>query len=240
MEVVGVIPARLKSTRLPSKPLLQIGGKPLIQWVYERAKEAKTLNRLLVATDSPNIRNTVIQFGGEALLTSRKHSSGTDRVAEVMKKIPGEIIIDIQGDEPLVRSSSIDKLVDLMIQNSHVEIATLVTRCREDEFDNTNIVKVACGRDDFAIYFSRAPVPFFRNDNPDYYKHIGVYGFRRSTLLELSELPRSRLEEIEGLEQLRALEHNYRIKVVFTPYHTIGVDTPEDLYKVERFLKEEF
>lgn len=214
-------------------------GKPLIQWVYERARGAETLDRLLVATDTAEISHTVIQFGGEALLTSGEHSSGTERVAEVARNLPYEIVVNIQGDEPLVRSASIDELVSFMVQNPEVELVTLVTRCHKDEFENPNIVKVACGKDDFALYFSRTPIPYFRNGNIDYYKHIGVYGFRRSTLLELSAMPRSKLEEIEDLEQLRALEHNYRIKVIFTPYHTIGVDTPEDLRKVEKVLKEE-
>lgn len=239
MEVLGVIPARLHSMRLPSKPLLQIKGKPLIQWVYERAKQAKKLSRLIVATDSSEIMRTVIQFGGEALLTSKKHPSGTDRVAEVARSLTHEIIVNIQGDEPLIRADSIDKLVDLMIKNSEVQIATLITRCHDDELRNPNIVKVVCGRNDFAVYFSRTPVPYFRNGNPNYYKHIGVYGFRRKILLALSNLPKSKLEKIEELEQLRALENNYRIKLIFTPYHTIGVDTPEDLQRVQRVLEEE-
>ncbi len=215
-------------------------GKPLIQWVYERAKGARTLDKLLVATDTLEIKNTVIQFGGEALMTSEKHPSGTDRVAEVARNLPYEIIVDVQGDEPLVKPASIDELVNSMVRDSEVKIATLVTRCREGELENPNIVKVACGKDDFAIYFSRMPIPYFRDGNTDYYKHVGVYGFRRSTLLELTALPKSKLEEIEGLEQLRALEHNYRIKVVVTPHHTIGVDTPEDISEVEKALREGF
>jgi len=214
-------------------------GKPLIQWVYERAKTAKTLNRLLVATDTADISDTVTRFGGEVVLTSTEHTSGMERVAEVARNLPYEIVVNIQGDEPLVRPASIDELVTLMIRDSEVEVATLVTRCHKDELENPNVVKVACGTDDFALYFSRTPVPYFMDGSADYYKHIGVYGFRKQALLELSALPRSKLEEIEDLEQLRALEHHYRIRVVFTSYHTIGVDTPADLHKVERVLREE-
>jgi len=238
VEALGVIPARLQSTRLPSKPLLLINGKTLIQWVYERAKQAITLDRLVVATDSPEIIKTVVEFGGEAALTSAEHVSGTDRVAEVARELPHELIVDIQGDEPLIRPESIDMLVELMAQNPEVHIATLITQCPEAEIDNPNIVKVVCGEDDFAVYFSRVPVPYFRNGNPRYYKHIGVYAFRKSTLMELNSQPKSKLEMIEGLEQLRALERNYRIKTVFTPYPTVAVDTPEDVHKVKRLLRE--
>jgi 3-deoxy-manno-octulosonate cytidylyltransferase (CMP-KDO synthetase) len=192
-----------------------------------------------VATDTAEIRETVTQFGGEAVLTSTEHSSGTERVAEVARNLPYEIVVDIQGDEPLVSSASIDELVSLMIRDSEAEVATLVTRCHEDELENPNVVKVACGTDDYALYFSRTPVPYSRDGTTDYYKHIGVYGFRKPILLELSALSRSKLEEREDLEQLRALEHHYRIRVVFSSCHTIGVDTPEDVHKVERVLREE-
>lgn len=214
-------------------------GKPLIQWVYERAKDARSLDRLLVATDAPEIRDAVRRFGGEAVLTSEAHSSGTDRVAEVAERFPCEIVVDIQGDEPLVRPASIDELVDLMLEDVDVQIATLVTPCGEDELENPNVVKVACGNDNFALYFSRARVPYFRNGNADHCKHVGVYAFRRSFLLELSQLPVSKLEKIEGLEQLRVLENDHKIKLVFTPHHSIGVDTPEDIRKVERALRED-
>ncbi len=191
-----------------------------------------------MATDSAEIAETVRQFGGEALITSENHVSGTDRVAEVARKSEHEIVLNIQGDEPLLQSVSLDRLVETIVQNEEVKIATLVTRCRPDELDNPNIVKVACGNDDSAIYFSRSPIPYFRDGNANFYKHVGVYGFRRETLLKLSGLPATRLEEAEGLEQLRALEHNYRIRVIFTPYWTTGVDTREDVHKVEKLLKE--
>jgi 3-deoxy-manno-octulosonate cytidylyltransferase (CMP-KDO synthetase) len=238
VKALGVIPARLHSTRLPSKPLFPILSRPLVQWVYEAASQSRSLDRLTVATDSVQIAEAVEQFGGEVLITSKEHTSGTDRVAEVARNSGHEIVLNIQGDEPLLQPVSLDRVVDAIIQNEDVQIATLVTRCRQEELDNPNVVKVVCGKDDSALYFSRAAIPYFRDGEGYHYKHIGVYGFRRDALLRLSNLPASRLEQAEGLEQLRALEYNYRIRVVFTPYWTTGVDTREDVHKVEKILKE--
>ena len=239
MDVLGVIPARLQSQRLPQKPLLEIRGKPLIQWVYERARDAKALDRLLVATDAPEIREAVHRFGGEAILTSRQHASGTDRVAEVAEDLPCTIVVDIQGDEPLIRADSIDELVSVMLKDPSLPVATLAAPCGQDELDDPNVVKIACGNGDFAVYFSRAKVPYFRNGSASHYKHVGVYAFRRAFLLELSRLPVSKLERTEGLEQLRVLENGHKIKLIFTRHRSIGVDTPEDIRKVAEALGED-
>lgn len=236
METLGVIPARYASTRLPAKPLLDINGKPMIQWVWESAK-ASSLEKVVVATDDERIYEVVKKFG-QVVMTS-DHSSGTDRVAEVVKKFDTEIVLDIQGDEPLLKPESIDSLIETMIQDREIKIATLISECKNrEELADPNIAKVVIDRSGFALYFSRSIIPYFKKDNGVYYRHIGVYGFKRDALFEFINLPPSKLELAEELEQLRVIENGYKIKTVLTPHHTLGVDTEEHLERVRKILKQ--
>lgn len=206
----------------------------MIQRVYERAQTAKYLDRLIIATDDERISQAARDFGAEVQMTSPLHSSGTERAAEVAKKIRTPIIINIQGDEPLLEGEMIDGLVE-SLQDETIPMATLITKVKDLSFFNdTNIVKVIRDEEGFALYFSRSPLPF---KAPDYFlRHIGIYGYQKGFLLKFSELPPSRLEKIENLEQLRALEYGYRIKVIETQSPTLSVDTPQDIIKVENFL----
>lgn len=238
-KVVGIIPARFEATRFPGKPLAKILGKPMIQWVYERAKKSKSLEDLIVATDSQQIYNQVKSFAGNVVLTSIKHQSGTSRVAEVARQLVDvEIIVNIQGDEPLISSQAIEEAIKPLLIDPDIYMATLKQKITdENELSNPNIVKVVTDKNDFALYFSRALIPFI---NPPYtsyiYKHIGVYVYRKDFLLKLVQLPPTTLEQVEKLEQLRVLENGYRIKVIKTDYASIGVDTEDDLEKVSKIL----
>lgn len=250
MFTLCVIPARLASTRFPGKVLALLKDKPVIQHVYERAKTSQLIDDVFVATDDERVFECVKSFGGNAIMTSNTHPSGTDRVAEAVEKL-GEIydlkedliIINLQGDEPLVKSQMIDQLVKLMRDNLNV-IGTLAKRIEDEkEFHNPNIVKIVFDEDGYALYFSRSPIPFDRekfikgsSDNRFIYKHIGVYGYTAETLKKFVKLPQSRLEKIESLEQLRALERGIKIKVALTEYDSFGIDTPEDLEVAERCL----
>lgn len=247
MNAVIIIPARYGSTRFPGKALANLGGKPVIQWVYERAKKAKGISSVIVATDSQDILTSVKAFGGEAVLTSEHHASGTDRIAEVARDIICDIIINVQGDEPFIRPEMIEQTVELL-KDERASISTLAKKIDSSpELIDPNVVKVAFDEEGFALYFSRSPVPYHRDrwrgieaieitTGVEVYKHIGIYGYRREVLLDLAEMPQSRLEKIEKLEQLRALEKGLKIKVGITLYETIGIDTPEDLARAERWL----
>jgi len=219
-----------------------VGGKALIQRVYEQAKQAKRITSVVVATDDERIVDAVRRFNGEAVLTRTDHASGTDRVAEVAREHPdAQLVINIQGDEPLMRPEMIDRLVDAMEQEPTVPMGTLMTLLKDQAaLTNPNIVKVVVDSQGFALYFSRSVIPFQRSADakPAYYKHLGVYAYRRDFLLKFTQLPPTKLEQIESLEQLRALEHGYRIKVVETPFDTVSVDTAEDVKRVERILRE--
>lgn len=235
MRVVGIIPARYASSRLPGKPLLPIAGKPMIQHVYERAKQAKSFDLLLVATDDARVKEAVEGFGGLARLTSLKHPSGTDRAAEVASDLSCDLVVNVQGDEPLIPPALIDEAVLPFLQEATLPMGTVCRRIvKPEEALDPNVVKVVFDLRGFALYFSRAPIPYDRSQESGvlYYKHIGLYVYRRETLLKLAKLKPTPLEEAERLEQLRALEHGVRIKVVETEYDSIGVDTPEDLENV--------
>ncbi|MBI4355715.1 MAG: 3-deoxy-manno-octulosonate cytidylyltransferase [Candidatus Omnitrophica bacterium] len=242
MSVLGVIPARYGSTRLPAKPLAMIGGQSLIRRVYEQAKQAKRLTRLVVATDDQRIVEAVQQFGGTAVMTRQDHASGTDRVAEVARsQADAQLVINIQGDEPLMRPEMIDRLVDAMEKEATVPMGTLMTLVKDPAaLNNPNVVKVIVDRQGFALYFSRSAIPYQRKveGQPVYYKHLGIYAFRRDFLLKFTQLPPTKLEQAESLEQLRALEHGYRIKVVETSFDTVSVDTADDVKQVEKLLGE--
>ena len=232
MKVIGVIPARLDSTRFPAKVLADLWGKPIIQHVYERARKAKRLDEVLIATDDEKIFDTAKKFGAEVVMTSKKHLTGTDRVSEAVKKNNAEIVINIQADVPLISPLMIDRVVKVLSDNSTLVMATLMKKIeKKEEFYNPNVVKVVIDKQGFALYFSRSPIPYLK-DNFVSYKHIGVYGYRKDFLLTFVQLPRSPLEKIENLEQLRVLENGYKIKMIETDYELIEVDTKEDLRNI--------
>jgi len=230
----GVIPARYQSRRFPGKPLALIQGKPMIQRVYERAREAKFLDRLIIATDDQRILEAAEDMGAEAQMTSPLHNSGTERVAEVAKQINTSIIIIIQGDEPLLRREMIDDLVEVL-QDKAIPMATLAVKQKDMDllYDN-NVIKVAADSEGFAHNFSRSPLPLDTSD--DFLQHIGIYGYQKEVLLALGKMPPSKSEKTENLEQLRAVENGYRIKIIETQFSTLSVDSPQDIIKVENFL----
>jgi 3-deoxy-manno-octulosonate cytidylyltransferase (CMP-KDO synthetase) len=245
-KVIGVIPARYSSTRFPGKPLVDILGKPMIQWVYENATGSKLLDFLIVATDDERIYNVVKSFGGNVIMTPSDIQTGTDRVAYVLNEFDADIVANIQGDEPLLTSEMIDRAIEPFLNSEKVDISTLAVKINDvDLIFNPNVVKVVFDKDKIALYFSRSPIPFCRDAKNEkdwlklgnFYKHIGLYVYSRESLLRFVSLRRSSLEEIEKLEQLRALENGFRIKVVISESDTIGVDTPEDVEKVVAFLK---
>jgi 3-deoxy-manno-octulosonate cytidylyltransferase (CMP-KDO synthetase) len=250
LKAVGVIPARFASTRLEGKALLDIAGKPMIQHVYERASQSTFLSRLIVATDDERIRDAVRKFGGEAQMTSARHLSGTDRVAEVAGRLKADIIVNIQGDEPLLSPHMIEDSVAPLMENPDLQMSTLCRRITEpQEILDPNVVKVVRDQKGFALYFSRSPIPFHREIGKGtvgpsagvgglvYYKHFGLYAYRRDFLFQLTAFPPSPLEKVERLEQLRVLENGFRLKVVETEEETIGVDTEQDLERVRGVLR---
>jgi 3-deoxy-manno-octulosonate cytidylyltransferase (CMP-KDO synthetase) len=237
--VVVIIPARYHSTRLPGKALADIGGKPMIEHVYRRAASAVWVSSVLVATDDERILEAVRSFGGVACLTSPDHQSGTDRLAEVAAEMSCEIVVNVQGDEPLIEPTMIDEAVQPLLDDPMVVMSTLRRRITDPaELGNPNVTKVVVDRDGFALYFSRAPIPFARDGSPaaSAWRHVGLYVYRRDLLLQLAGLGPTELERSEALEQLRALEHGIRIRVVETEHDSIGVDTPEDLERVRRLV----
>ncbi|MCK8816351.1 3-deoxy-manno-octulosonate cytidylyltransferase [Natroniella sulfidigena] len=238
MQVIGIIPARYASTRLPGKPLKEIVGQPMIQHVYQQAEAADSLDQVIVATDDERIYQAVKEFGGQVEMTSKQHQTGTDRLAEVAQNLEAEIIVNIQGDEPLLNPEMIDQAVEPLLADSTIKMGTLKHKITEqDEIESPHIVKVVTDQDGFALYFSRAAIPYPRQETGmNYYKHIGLYVYRRTFLLNYTEMEQTSLEEQESLEQLRVLENGYRIKVVETEHEAIGVDTPEDLEKVRRAM----
>jgi len=230
--VVAVIPARYDSTRFPGKALADIGGKPMIEHVYRRAAEAELVDAVVVATDDRRILDAVEAFGGIARLTSGAHRTGTDRVAEIAADLPADIIVNVQGDEPLIDPAMISAVVTPFREDASVQMTT-ARRALTDPEDllNPHVVKVvADGRGD-ALYFSRSAIP---NGAGAAFVHVGLYAFRREFLLRFAALPQTPLEVAESLEQLRALEHGYRIRTVVTEHHSIGVDTPQDLERARR------
>jgi 3-deoxy-manno-octulosonate cytidylyltransferase (CMP-KDO synthetase) len=248
-KISAVIPARYGSTRFEGKPLADILGKPLIQYVYEGVRQSKLIDEVIVATDDQRILEAVKAFGGKAIMTSPTHFTGTDRVGEVARKLKSEIIVNVQGDEPLIKGSFIDKAIRPLLTDDNLQISTLMTRIEEVRvWLNPHIVKVVVDQKNFALYFSRSPIPFprdlqigrlqsnpFGTDRPlpkRVFKHIGVYVLRRHFLLHFTKMKPTPLEKLEKLEQLRALENGYRIKVTPVNYEPLSVDTPEDLQKV--------
>jgi 3-deoxy-manno-octulosonate cytidylyltransferase (CMP-KDO synthetase) len=252
MAVVAIIPARYGSSRLPGKPLAQIGGKPMIQHVYESTLKARVLDRVLVATDDQRIIETVRGFGGEVIMTSKGHTSGTDRLAEVTQKIKADWVVNVQGDLPFIKSETIARAVRPMRRDRSILMGTVCSPIYDEaEWRNPNVVKVVRDAEGFAIYFSRAAIPYPRNDisqsvdsgpKPNGkvwgHRHLGLYVYRRDFLLKFARLRPTLLEQAESLEQLRALVYGHRIFVADVEERAVEVDTPEDLEKAERYLRD--
>jgi 3-deoxy-manno-octulosonate cytidylyltransferase (CMP-KDO synthetase) len=236
---VAVIPSRYASTRLPAKPLALIAGKPMVQHVYERCRESAAFSRIVVATDDDRIASVVRGFGGEAMMTSTRCKSGTDRVAEVAAQLPGvPWFVNVQGDEPLMHPEALRSIAGAF-EDPSVEMATLVRPLDPEERSSPSVVKVVLARSMDALYFSRADIPFEREPGQGYpprYAHLGLYAYTREALLQLARLPPSPLEESEKLEQLRALECGLRIRCAVTLHRSLGVDTPDDLKRAESLL----
>jgi len=243
MRIVAIIPARYGSKRFPGKPLAEIAGKPMIQRVVEQARKSSKLSGVYVATDDKRIKECVEAFGGRAIMTSSEHASGTDRVHEAATTIglrSEDIVINIQGDQPLFPPSLVDKLVRPLEEDPDLSMATLYFSVRgKQEGSNPNHVKVVMDNRGFALYFSRAPIPYFREAgaNPCYAKHLGIYAYRMKFLSRFTQLPVGLLEEIEKLEQLRALENGFRIKMVESPIDSVEVDIEADIAEVEDLLR---
>lgn len=247
IKAVGVIPARYDSVRFPGKPLADIGGKPMIQHVYERVVRAASLEAVFVATDDDRIAQAVVEFGGKWMMTRRDHATGSDRVAEVAEKLAADFIVNIQGDEPFISSAAIDVAVDKLSARDDADVATLVCEVSDPQVLLSNTTaKVVLSENDVALYFSRAPIPYNRDERDPqrwlagqrYYQHIGLYVFRRDFLMKFVGWPQGNLEKIEKLEQLRILEKGYQIVCAHTEYHSFCVDTPQDLEVARAIWKE--
>jgi 3-deoxy-manno-octulosonate cytidylyltransferase (CMP-KDO synthetase) len=245
--VVGVIPARYGSSRLPGKALVDLQGKPLLYHVYKRSCRAKSLSRVIIATDDERIRSAALGFGAEVVITGEHHRSGTDRIFEAVQNVTAEIVVNIQGDEPLIDSRAIDQTVNLLLDDPAADMATLKSPIRHmDDWLNPNIVKVVTDENGYALYFSRSPIPYTQKKKavPDkskqlenVYMHVGLYAYRREFLMRFVKWPPSLLEKMEDLEQLRALEHGGKIKVGLIEDHVFGVDTPEDLERIRKLVE---
>lgn len=240
MKVLCVIPARYASTRLPGKPLADICGKPMICRVYDRAKLAKRVEKTVVATDDERVKRAVEEDGGEAVMTRKDHNSGTDRLAEAVAGYPDmDLVINVQGDEPLIEPKVIDRLAAAFDDDEDLMMATVKARMDDEEdMRNPNNVKVVTDKDGYALYFSRSLMPYPREDTDcPVYKHIGIYAYRRDFLLKYAKMPQTMLEKTESLEQLRALENGFRIKVIESDANFVGVDTAEDLSRVNEIYR---
>jgi 3-deoxy-manno-octulosonate cytidylyltransferase (CMP-KDO synthetase) len=244
MKIAAIIPARFASTRFPGKPLHLLAGKPLVQHVWERCQEADVFSQIIIATDDMRIVEAAFAFGAEVALTSPKHQSGTDRIAEVAKKLPKiGFFLNVQGDEPLVNPKLLKKLAKEMAKEK-LEMITAATPFpadnEADPVDNPNAVKVILDRNNNAIYFSRSVIPFARNPKAEiqYYRHQGIYGYSRKFLLQFVKWRPTMLEQAEQLEQLRALEHGAKIRVVINKFPSLGVDTPEDARQADLLLSQ--
>ncbi len=243
MKIIGIIPARYGSTRFPGKPLVDIDGKSMIQRVYEQSSKSNLLSHVVIATDDERIMNHVRDFGGNVMMTSPQHMSGTDRCAEIIlldAKNKWDVAVNIQGDEPYIQPEQIDLLCKCF-ESDETSIGTLVKEIKSsDELFNHNHVKVILNKNSEAIYFSRSPIPYCRNypeqewiRHHTYFKHIGIYAYRTDVLLEISQLPKTKLEITESLEQLRWIENGYKIRAQITSIESIAIDTPDDLLKIK-------
>lgn len=244
MSVVCIIPSRYESSRFPGKPLADLCGKPMVQHVYDRVLASPVVALAAVATDDERIYRAVVGFGGRAVMTAPRHRSGTDRVAEAASLLglgESDVVVNVQGDQPLFAPVQVQEVAQPLLEDPAVDMATLVYKIeREEEITHPNAVKVVFDRNHFALYFSRATIPYVRDKGlqASYYKHHGIYAYRKGFLDSFSRLEQTELERLEALEQLRALEHGYRIKVVETQYDSVEVDTPAELERVRQILME--
>jgi 3-deoxy-manno-octulosonate cytidylyltransferase (CMP-KDO synthetase) len=242
--IVAIIPARYASTRFPGKPLVRIGGKTMIERVYGQAKQCSLVDDVLVATDDERIADAVREFGGQVIITRADHATGTDRLAEVAQSHPEYgIVVNVQGDEPLIDPGAVDRAIKVLIDEPAAQMSTLCARLSsQSEVDSPNCVKVVFDQSGYALYFSREPIPHYRDGRAfqerEHYLHVGLYVYRRDCLLRLSTLEPTPLEKAECLEQLRALENGIRIRVIESTYRAVGVDVPEDVAKVEATLQQ--
>jgi 3-deoxy-manno-octulosonate cytidylyltransferase (CMP-KDO synthetase) len=245
-QVIVVIPARYASQRLPAKPLVDLLGKPMIQRVYEQAAQSSLPSRVIVATDDQRIADVVLGFGGDVMMTSPEIKSGSDRVAAVAREVPGDIFVNVQGDEPLIPPEMIDQAVRVLLDDPAAMVGTLVKALASvEELMSPAVVKVVMSEDRYALYFSRTPIPYLRDvrdhaqwiQHHTFYKHIGMYVFRKDFLLKYTSMPESELERAERLEQLRILERGFKIKVGITNHDSISIDTPDDVLRVVEVLR---
>lgn len=235
-----IIPARYGSSRLEGKPLIEVEGKPIIQWVYEKAQQTKLADMIIVATDDQRIYDAVKAFGGEVEMTSVNHKCGSDRIREVVDRHPEiSYVVNLQGDEPLIKPESIDEVIKNVKDNEIADISTLIREISdEDELNNPNLVKCVTDINGFALYFSRSKIPFERNSgHTKFYGHLGIYGYKRAALVKMTELAQTPLEKTESLEQLRALENGMKIKTSVVDFKPVGIDTLEDLAKFKEIVK---
>ena len=240
MKTVIVIPARYSSTRLNAKPLIKVGGKPIIQWVYEQAKTVQAADDVIVATDNQEIFDTVKSFDGKVEMTSVDHKSGTDRIAEVISRHDEyDLIVNLQGDEPLISTQNITTAINLLKNDPQADISTLVKVIKDkEEIENPNLVKCIFDINNYAIYFSRNKLPYERKDyEGDFYGHIGLYCYTKNALLKITKLPQADIEKAESLEQLRAIYNGMKIKVAVVESNAIGIDTKEDLEAFENYVR---
>jgi len=242
MDVIGVIPARHSSTRFKGKVLADIMGKPMLQHVWERAKASRILDDLIIACDDEIIQKAAIKFGAKTVMTSKEHACGTDRISEVVNPLDVKVVVNIQGDEPLINPIMIDNVARALLEDSSLSMATIMKKIEDPaEITDPNVVKVVVGKNNLALYFSRAPIPYLAPNaeikEAAYYKHIGLYGYTKDFLFTYKNLPVSNLERTEKLEQLRVLAEGFKIKVIETKFDTISVDTPEDLERLKVLLQ---
>ncbi len=233
-----IIPARYGSSRLEGKPLIEVCGKPIIQWVYEKAQQAKLADIIIVATDDQRIYDAVKSFGGNVEMTSSEHKCGSDRIKEVVMRHPEiSYIVNLQGDEPLIKPESIDEVAKNVKEDKYADISTLIRKITPDEAENPNLVKCVVDNLGFAMYFSRSKIPFERNiGKSDFYGHLGIYGYKREALIKMTELPQSTYEMSESLEQLRALQNGMKIKTSVVDFIPVGIDTVDDLEKFKSIV----
>ena len=233
-----IIPARYGSSRLEGKPLIKAEGKPIIQWVYEKAKQSKLADMIIVATDDERIYNAVKDFGGEVEMTSTEHKCGSDRIKEVVMRHPEiSFIVNLQGDEPLIKPESIDEVARNVKEDEMADISTLIRKITPEEAENPNLVKCVVDISGFALYFSRSKIPFERNaGKSDFYGHLGIYGYKREALIKMTELPQTSYEMAESLEQLRALQNGMKIKTSVVDFVPVGIDTAEDVEKFKKII----
>lgn len=238
-KVAIIIPARYGSSRLPAKPLLLVKNKPIIQYVWEAAKKSKLADSVIIATDDERIKTTVVAFGGVCEMTRKDHQCGSDRIAEIASRHDFDYILNLQGDEPQITPEVIDLAIKTLIKDDEADISTLVREIKDEEqINNPNCVKCVFDKDFNALYFSRCPIPYKRNANQaPYYAHIGIYGYKKESLIKMTQLPQSYLEKQESLEQLRALQNQMKIKVAITTLNPTGIDTIEDYEKFKSLME---